>query len=440
MENMTDVDGAAGAARTPTKRPSREALLIGGAVLVAALAAAGITVGALVHQEQQRAEYAAVVDEVNEQRTEAAELQLGTDLASVLSVKELAEAKGVADRLRQLGEMADPIFTVEQAKAMKTAGESIAEKLPKDAMSEEVQALADQATKALKSAGVKVSQWTGTDTVALGDVLTWEAADVERMTVGEYSPERLEAAKQELKLAEQATAAAQAELDDVEDRRGAVADAVAGALDSARDASANAPKQVAAVIAATQSVPDTHAAVTSAAKAAADTAKITEISPDALILTASTNTKKPISDAALVTMSSVKLKAYADAGAAAKAAETEAVAQAAVAEAAAAAAASGAGGYVDPGTGGWVDTGWAGAGGGWVDTGWAGGGGGGGYVPPAGGGGTAPPAGGGGGYDPGYVPGGGGCLPPPPGWYPTGGSGNGCPTYAPPGSGGEDEW
>ncbi|WP_449279251.1 hypothetical protein [Leucobacter sp. GX0328] len=439
---MTDDDGAAGAARTPTRKPRRKALLIGGAVLVAALAAVGITAGALIHQEQQRAEYAAVVDEVNEQRTEAAELQLGTDLASVLSVKELAEAKGVADRLKQLGETADPIFTAEQAKALKTAGESVAEKLPKDAMSEEDQALADQATKALKSAGVKVSQWTGTDTVVLGDVVTWEAADVERVKVGEYSPERLEAAKQELKVAEQATAAAQAELDDVEDRRGIVADAVAGALESVRDASANAPKQVAAVTAVTQSVPDTHAAVTSAAKAAADTAKITEISPDALILTASTSTKKPveISDAALVTMLSVKLKAYADAGTAAKAAETEAVAQAAAAEAAAAAAAAGTGGYVDPGTGGWVDTGWAGGGGGWVDTGWTGGGGGGGYVPPAGGGGTAPPAGGGGGYDPGYVPGGGGCLPPPPGWYPTGGSGNGCPTYAPPGSGGEDEW
>lgn len=123
------------------------------------------------------------------------------------------------------------------------------------------------------------------------------------------------------------------------------------------------------------------------------------------------------------------------------AAEAAAAAAAEAEAAAAAAAASGATGYVDPGTGGWVDTGWSSGGGsGYVDQGWSGGGG---YVPPASGGGDVyvPPATGGGGG--GYVPpatGGGGCPAPPAGWYPTGGTANGCPTYSPPGGGGEDEW
>lgn len=445
MEHVTDVDGVADAAPTPARKPRRKALLIGGAVVVAALAATGITAGVLVHQEQQRAEYTAVVKETNELREEAAVLALGTDLSTVLSVKELAEAKGVADRLKQLGGTADPVFTSEQAKALKSAGESIAKALPTEPVSEDAQAVADQATKELKDAGVKVSQWTGTEPGTLGDVLSWIPGDVESVKAGEYTPERLDAAKKELAKAERAVDDATTELDAVEAYRAGVSETVAEALKSVQDAGAGAPKQAPAVIAISQSVPDKHGAVTASAKAAADAAKATEISPDSLIVKASTKTEKPaekvdpveVSDAALVTMLSVKLKAYADASAAAKSAEAEAVAQAAAAEAAAAAAASGAGGYTDPSTGGWVPApsygggGGAGGGGGWTPPA-PGGGGGGGWTPPApGGGGGGTPGGG-------YVPPPATCPPQPgPGWSPAGSSG-GCTIWAPPG--GADDW
>lgn len=102
-------------------------------------------------------------------------------------------------------------------------------------------------------------------------------------------------------------------------------------------------------------------------------------------------------------------------------------AAAAAAEQAAAAAASGGGGYTDPGTGNWVPSGGGN------------GSGGGGWTPPAGGGGGGNGSGGGG--DGGYVPPPStGCPAPPAGWFPSGGTANGCPTYLPPGGGDTEGW
>ena len=105
-----------------------------------------------------------------------------------------------------------------------------------------------------------------------------------------------------------------------------------------------------------------------------------------------------------------------------------------------AAQAAGESSYVDPGTGETVQAFPAGDGGGGGNT----GGGGGGWTPPSGGGNGGGGNGGGGGGNGGS--GGGGytpqpqpCPAPPAGWYPTGGSANGCPTYNPPG-GDADEW
>lgn len=107
------------------------------------------------------------------------------------------------------------------------------------------------------------------------------------------------------------------------------------------------------------------------------------------------------------------------------------------AKAAAAAQAAGESSYVDPGTGETVQTFPAGDGGGWNGGGNTGGGG---WTPPTGGGnggngGGGGGNGGGGGTAPQPQP----CPAPPAGWYPTGGTANGCPTYNPPG-GDADEW
>lgn len=127
------------------------------------------------------------------------------------------------------------------------------------------------------------------------------------------------------------------------------------------------------------------------------------------------------------------------AAAAKKAAEAKA-------KAAAAAQAAGESSYVDPGTGETVQTFPAGDGGGWNGGGGNTGGGGGGWTPPTGGGngGGGGNTGGGGGGNGG---GGGGTAPqpqpcpaPPAGWFPTGGTANGCPTYLPPGGGDTEGW
>ncbi|MFV0435001.1 MAG: hypothetical protein ACK5LO_13605 [Leucobacter sp.] len=106
-------------------------------------------------------------------------------------------------------------------------------------------------------------------------------------------------------------------------------------------------------------------------------------------------------------------------------------------EAAAAAAAAAGTGYTDPGTGQWINTG-GGGGGNWTDNSggapWTGGGSSSGGSGSSSSGGSS--GGGGGGS---YVPGGGNCPAPPAGWYPTGGTANGCPTYNPPG-GDADGW
>lgn len=149
-----------------------------------------------------------------------------------------------------------------------------------------------------------------------------------------------------------------------------------------------------------------------------------------------------VEDVAAFAVDEKKRLAAEKAAAAKKAAEAKA-------KAAAAAPAAGESSYVDPGTGQTVET-FSGGDGGWSDGGNTGGGGGD-WPPPSGGGnsggggggntgggsgGGGNGGGGGGGYTPKPQP----CPAPPAGWFPTGGTANGCPTYLPPGGGDTEGW
>mgnify|MGYP002507722735 CR=1 FL=1 len=195
---------------------------------------------------------------------------------------------------------------------------------------------------------------------------------------------------------------------------------------------------------AAQHAPGQASKVAEAASKAGDTKKLTEAAAAAAKPELSGFALKNAVDAYIAQAKAVQ-KAHAD--------------QEAKEAAAATAAAEGAAGYTDPGTGAYVpvEQGWGG--GGWADPGttgggWIGGGSTGGGSAntgsgsgSTGGGSTGGGNTGGGGGTGGGNTGGGGYTPPPhqcpaapPGWYDSGSTFNGCPIYAPPGSGGADEW
>lgn len=420
----------------PVRKSTRKRNLIIGAAAGGALlllgGTAAVAAPALIHQLQV-AEYHQHVDALVD-----AEQQLTSAEADHLSAIALVEAQHTeavefAERLVGYGAVAEPTLTQQHATDLAQAGEAVLDVLGEStaddparqpvvsAFAEELEVLAEIHASAAEdeelAAELDVPPIPASFLEAgVADVRAIAFEPVSFTSRNKYADDQVtgiivEGMRDMVSDAQQRLSAKQAEVDVELERSAEILDAITGTLPALAAASEAAPVQAAAVsLAADQAGAEVLTALTKGAELAKRTAQ---------------------ADAASAVAVEADLAAYVQAAQSAASAHSAAVA---AAEAAAAAAASGAGGYVDPSTGSWTPVSGGGAGG-WSNGGGSGGGGG----WSGGGGSSGGTGGGGGGWDPNYVPNGGACPAQPPGWYPTGGTANGCPTYNPPG-GDADSW
>lgn len=411
-----------------------------GLIAVAAVGVLALTGGALYGvpkalHAQQVAKYHEVADTLAKLNIEVAEFNADHDAAVGLHALQLGEAIELSDLLTTMGELSDPIVTKPHAQVLKTSGTSLAafatvpEDLPSQStiLSDAVQVLREADAKAAEDAkAAKKDAPTATAPASYLQLGIAEARELAfptgpragvNLVVDEaVTPDHVSRLERDVADMAAPHSKAQAARDAALNNLDSLAAAVRDALLPVGDVATAAPAQAEAVIMA-------------APKAG---------NADTLVAAAQAAAKAPAGTLEMMTA----LETYVAEAQSVQAAHKAAVDAEAAAEAEAAAVASGANGYTDPGTGNYVNIG----GGNWSPG--YGGGTSGGYVPPVSGGngnGYVPPASGGGGnsggggYNPGYTPPPHSCTPPPAGWYPTGGSMNGCPTYNPPG-GDADEW
>lgn len=446
MNDITQSEAA------PPRKPShktRNILIAAGAVAVLAIGAT-IAVPQISHATQV-SEYHELTEQLTTLRGDTAEATVTLEAATALtSVQHTAAAKFV-ESVKKLGAAAAPTITTAHAKALTAAAKTAAADLgdaPKltddqkadvDAINGAVKALREADTKAAaaaKKAKEDPPATTAPTSVLLIDVdqareIAFDPADpapVDQTPDADVTAEVVEATRADVVDAEAQLEELTAAVDEQTALQQQIQDAVTETRPALVDAAKDAPSRAKEVVAAVPKAGDTST-VTGTARTAGEHGANEKVTAVQL---------------------AAKLTASQDAAVAAQKAHTEAVAAeeaaaAAAAEAAAAEAAYG-GGYDGNYSGGGNGGGWdpnygggntGGGGGGW-DPNYGGGsaGGGGGNAGGGGGGGSA----GGGDTGGGSGGGGGGCLPPPAGWFPTGGTANGCPTYLPPGGDDTEGW
>ena len=433
----------------PVKNTRRRNIIIGAsaaAVLILG-ATAAVVVPQLLHQQR--------VNTYHELQTDAIELleQTATDevrQAVAQSLYELSavEAGALTESLISTGKISEPVLLAADAKTIADAATKLQESLSKvelDAELSENAVKLEQAVKEARESDAAAAKQAAADKKDAPEptiAATWHEISIDDAAQLAFPADTAPVVG--LMADDAVTAETVAEsrtfLDEVMKKSDTVQKGLRETMSKLEELGADVDTALGSFADAAEHAPEQVAKVIAAAGKAGDTKKLTESADAAAAPKLTGFALKNAVDGYIAQAKAVQ-KAHADQ-------EAKEAAEAA----AAAAAAEGAAGYTDPGTGAYVpvDQGW---GGGWVDPGnsgggWTGGGNtGGGWTGGgntgggnSGGGNTGGGTTGGGNTGGGYTPPPHQCPAAPPGWYNTGSTGNGCPIYAPPGSGGADEW
>ena len=428
---------------------------------VLALTVAGIAVVPKLIHAQQLTDYRELAGE--HASVEAARYEALTNRDAALGLHELqhVEALELADRLEEFGATAEPAVAKGEAAALAAAADALKIELETgaeadDPNAEEVASLASVEAAMLAAAvdAARDAETAATD--GKHDTMpanTEQVKNQQSTQVGTLPVHYLDFSINTAR--DIAFPGAPEELTTVSDEK-VNAEVVETLRETLERSKAKLTEAQAEEAAAAQKVTDLNTAIEDARDVLAEVAlsfpqqatKVAKAAPKA------TDTKKLNATATVAAESGTHIHGMWDAVAdyiaeakAVQAAHKKIVDKEAADAAAAEAAAAGAAGYSDPATGNYVyvEPSWTGGG----NT-WSGSGGGAGSTPTPSGNGGGVPAGSGsgssggatgsGGYDPGYTPSPHSCTPAPPGWYPTGGSMNGCPTFLPPGGGDTEGW
>lgn len=452
-EEPTQVDEPVTVAEdaAPAKNTRRRNIVIGAsaaAVLVLGGAAA-LVIPKLVHDHrvdsyhELQAETTALLEQIGENTARQ-------DAADGLFELSTREAGVLATALAETGKTSEPVVLKADAAAVTEAGTKLDEAVAGIDVDEELSENATTLEHAVKEAregdaeAAKQAEADKKEPPAPSVAATWHEISIDEAAALAFPKDTTPTVGlvADASVTSETVTNAQTFLEEVTKNADTVKKQLAKKTAALDSLASEVDAALSSLESAAQHAPGQAPKVTEAASKAGDTKKLTEAAAAAAKPELSGFALKNAVDAYIAQAKAVQ-KAHADQ-------EAKEAAEAA----AAAAAAEGAAGYTDPGTGAYVpvEQGWGG--GGWADPGttgggWTGGGSTGGGSANTGGGSGSTGGGntGGGGGTGGGNTGGGGYTPPPhqcpaapPGWYDSGSTFNGCPIYAPPGSGGADEW
>lgn len=268
-------------ATAPEPRPRRRKALmisaIGGGLIAALVITAAVVVPRIV-QTQRVQEYTALATELQQTFDVRAVAETTLEAAIALTVAQYEEARGLAERIAELGDTPEPILTAERAESLAEAGADAAEAIGEDpdvedrgvalydALAEAVQQLQEEDEQARAAADeadeevpspVAPASYLSTELASAVSIMDEpvEPERVDPVADDDVTDEVIDDITSEIEAVRAEVAQLEGRVDDEREKMEGFAEAIAGTLPVLQAAASEAPAQAQRVVEHTEKAP-----------------------------------------------------------------------------------------------------------------------------------------------------------------------------------------